>query len=252
MGQYVKAKQILLDGHPVDRLATALKNAKDGSIIELSAGLYQDGGVLKANFVTIQGQSGTHLQGFSAAGKGTLVIKGDSAEIINIECSGVKVKDKNGACVRLQGQNLTLRNVYFHDSQQGLLTGHSPGSVFIENSRFERLGRAGRAHAIYVGGGELYIHNSTFIASKDEGHEIKSRAEKTVILSSTIASLDGKDSRLVDVPNGGELSISNSTLQQGNNTSNWNLIGYGMEGIKHPTNTVSLTKNVFILESSKR
>ncbi|MFT4995492.1 MAG: hypothetical protein ACI965_002542, partial [Paraglaciecola sp.] len=32
---------------------------------------------------------------------------------------------------------------------------------------------------------------------------------------------------------------------------NWNLIGYGHEGIKHANNSVSLTGNIFLLEREK-
>ena len=86
-----------------------------------------------------------------------------------------------------------------------MLTGPNPGRILIRNSRFERLGLNGTAHGIYVGGGELYVYQSEFLRSKSQGMEIKSRARKTVIERSVIASLDGVDSRLLDIPNGGEL-----------------------------------------------
>ena len=168
--------------------------------------------------------------------------------IKNLECYGIKVSDRNGACVRLSGSNLVLDSVHFHDSQQGLLTGPKPGQVHIIDSKFERLGHSGRAHAIYVGGGYLLIENSRFLSSKDEGHEIKSRARETRILGSVVASLEGRDSRLVDVSNGGLLIVRDSILQQGNNTSNWNLIGYGFEGYKHDYNRIELSGNIFLLD----
>lgn len=244
----VQPNEISLDGKLVTSLKNAMASAVDGSVIELGAGIYKDGGVLKANFVTIKGVKGTHLKGFSTKGKGALVIRGNDTEIINIECSNVSVRDGNGACVRLEGRNLQLRDVYFHDSQQGLLSGKSSGNILIENSRFERLGHGGRSHGIYVGSGELYINNSKFLSSKKEGHEIKSRARKTLISNSTIASINGKDSRLIDVSNGGELEVKNCVLQQGNKTSNWNLIGYGLEGLKYKNNTISIKNNLFILD----
>ena len=241
-------KEVRLDGVVVQSLEQALQQAQEGSYIQLSAGVFHDGGVLTASFVTIEGTKGTHLKGFSTQGKGALVIKGDSNHIKNIECSHVKVSHKNGACVRFEGTNLMLNNVYFHDSEQGLLTGKQSGVIVIENSRFERLGKAGQAHGIYVGSGELYINNSVFLSGKDEGHEIKSRASKTVIRNTIIASLLGRDSRLIDVPNGGILHVFDSVLQQGNNTRNWNLIGYGLEGIKHSQNEVKIINNTFFLQ----
>ena len=232
-------------------LEVAMSEAKDGSKINLGAGIYKDGGVLKANFVTIEGVKGTHLKGFSTKGKGTLVVQGNDNEIVNIECSNVNVRDDNGACVRFEGTNIQLHNVYFHDSQQGFLSGANSGLILIENSRFERLGKSGRAHGIYVGSGELYINNSHFLSSKDEGHEIKSRAAKTIIQNTTIASLNGKDSRLIDISEGGILEITNCILEQGNNTSNSDLIGFALEGTKHKTNTIKIKNNVFLLDRER-
>ena len=243
--------EIKLDGKLMPSLEMAMSEAKDGSKISLGAGIYKDGGVLKANFVTIEGVKGTHLKGFSTKGKGALVVKGNDNEIINIECSNVNVSDNNGACVRFEGTNIQLRNVYFHDSQQGFLSGKNSGLILIENSRFERLGKSGRAHGIYVGSGELYINNSFFLSSKDEGHEIKSRASKNIIQNTTIASLNGKDSRLIDISSGGILEVTDCILEQGNNTSNSDLIGFALEGTIHEINTIKLEKNIFLLDRER-
>lgn len=245
------AGEIKLDGQLMPSLEVAMSEAKDGSKISIGAGIYKDGGVLKANFVTIEGVKGTHLKGFSAKGKGTLVIQGNDNEIVNIECSNVNVRDGNGACVRFEGTNIQLRNVFFHDSQQGFLSGKNSGLILIENSRFERLGKSGRAHGIYVGSGELYINNSHFLSSKDEGHEIKSRAEKTIIQNTTIASLYGKDSRLIDISSGGILEVTDCILEQGNNTSNSDLIGFALEGTIYETNAIKIKNNVFLLDRER-
>lgn len=239
--------EFVTDGKPYENLQQAFNAAKSGSVIELPAGKFNQGATLKANNVVISGSDDkTILFDKAISGKGLLVVKGNNTVIRNIECFGVKVSDKNGACVRLEGKNLELDNVYFHDAQQGLLTTKSPGNVLIRNSKFERLGQIGRAHGIYVGGGFLTIKDSQFLSSRDEGHEIKSRAQETFIERSVIASLNGKDSRLIDIPNGGVLIVSDSVLQQGNQTSNWNMIGYGQEGYKHKINDVALFGNIII------
>jgi len=248
---FTLAGEIKLDGQLMPSLELAMSEAKDGSKITLGAGVYNDGGILKANFVTIEGVKGTHLKGFTTQGKGALVIQGNDNQIVNIECSNVNVRDNNGACVRFEGTNIQLRNVYFHDSQQGFLSGKNSGFILIENSRFERLGKSGRAHGIYVGSGELYISNSYFLSSKDEGHEIKSRAAKNIIHNTIIASLNGKDSRLIDISSGGVLEITDCILEQGNNTSNSDLIGYALEGTKHKVNTIKIENNVFLLDRER-
>jgi hypothetical protein len=66
-----------------------------------------------------------------------------------------------------------------------------------------------------------------------------------------VASLEGNDSRLVDIPNGGVLMITDSVLEQGPKSLNWNLIGYGHEKYKYPKNSITLTGNIFLLEREK-
>lgn len=244
----VFAQQILVDGSTYSNLSTAFRQAKNGSLILLRAGVYQQAGVLSADNVTIRGEAGVVIRSKAINGKAAMVIKGRNITIENIECYDIQVADENGACVRFQGTNLVLDNVYFHDAETGLLTGRNAGRVLIKNSKFERLGKKGQAHGIYVGGGELYIYKSQFLAGKSEGMEVKSRARKTVVEKSVIASLDGYDSRLLDIPNGGELIVKDSLLQQGNRTSNWNLIGFGLEGYKHQVNKIQLLGNIILLE----
>ena len=239
---------ILLDGIPKNSIAEAFLAAEDGSIIRLGPGEFQQAGTLTASNVLIEGVEGTKIHSTTTRNKGALVLMGHNIFVRNIECFNIQVSHNNGACIRFEGKDLIVDNVYFHDSQQGILTGSAPGKVNIRNSRFERLGKRGRAHAIYVGGGQLEIENSYFLSSKDQGHEIKSRAEKTVIRRSLIANLQGNDSRLIDIPNGGILEIYDSILQQSKYTVNSNLIGYGLEGDTHGTGRVSLVGNMFILD----
>jgi len=205
----------------------------------------------------------SHIRGVAAEHKAALVIKGNDVTIDGLECSDISVVNGNGACIRMEGRNLTLRNVYFHDAQQGILAGKAgapeKGLLLIEDSRFERLGFGARAHAIYVGEDAITLHirRSQIVSSTGYGHEIKSRAQRTLIESSVIASLDGSDSRLVDIPNGGELIIRDSTLQKGPNSDSPDLIGVGLERGKskskdHLINSIIIEYNTFFVERGQR
>ena len=183
------------------------------------------------------------------------MIRGDNTVIEGLECSGIEVPAFNGACIRLRGRNLTLRNVYFHSSQQGLLSGGEVGEVLVENSRFEDLGAIGRAHAIYMSGGDhLIVRGSRLLSSRDEGHEIKSRARKTTIESSFIGSKLGRDSRTIDLPNGGDITIVDNVIQKGPNSSNPDLIGIALEKDKpqHPETRVLIRGNTLIMDRPGR
>ena len=48
--------------------------------------------------------------------KAIWVINGNNLIIENIEFSGASVPDKNGACIRMQGTNLTIKSCYFHEN----------------------------------------------------------------------------------------------------------------------------------------
>lgn len=238
-----------------DKLVNSFKQAakalKNGDVLTINAGVYREPLVIRADDVKVVGVGHVVIENTEAEGKAAIITKGDNIQIKNIECRHIQVRDRNGACVRHEGQGLTLTHVYFHHSQQGLMTGSNPGQVLIEDSRFERLGLGGRAHAVYVNGGKLTLRNSLVIASKDQGHEIKSRAAMTTIESSIIASLSARDSRLIDVPNGGLLTIKKSVLQKGMNSSNQDLIGYGLEKRGYTANKALLSDNLILMERAR-
>lgn len=229
-------------------LQAAAKALKDGDVLKISAGVYQQALVIRASNVVVEGEGHVTLDGAAAGGKAAIVNEGDFNEIRNLECRNIRVKAGNGACVRHEGKHLKLTHVYFHDSQSGILTTPTPGLVEIEDSRFEKLGHRGQAHGVYTNGGQLRISNSLMLGAKGEGHEVKSRSDVTIIEDSVVASLSSRDSRLIDVSNGGELVVSRSVLQKGPNSSNQDAIGYGLEGVKHSNNRITLTENIFLLE----
>ncbi len=223
-----------------------MSTAEWGDILVLAPGEYREAAVLRNSGVTIRAEAGAHMIGVAAEGKAALVIKGDDTVIEGLECSEISVPDRNGACIRLEGRNLTLRNVYFHDSEQGILGGG--GRILIEESRFERLGKNGRAHGLYVWGDEVILRRTWVLSSKSQGHEVKSRAKRTVIEESVIASLDGEDSRLLDISNGGEVVIRNSVLEQGPKSANNEMIGLGYEGLRYEDNDVLIENNIILVD----
>lgn len=241
---------ILVNGRSFSSLQLAAHALVEGDEMIIGPGTYREAMVIKANNVSIEGDGEVVLDGIAANEKGAILVQGDWTHIRNIECRDIKVNDRNGACVRLEGKNLLLDHVYFHDSEEGLLAGRSNhGLITITNSRFENLGAgAGQAHGIYVGGDELVIDNSIFIRSKQQGMEIKSRTRRTHISRTIVASLDGRDSRLLDIPNGGELTIVDSVLAQGPMSVNRDVIGFGLEGITHTSNQIRMENNIIIME----
>ena len=231
---------------------SALIELNDGDELRFHEGVFNTSFSIDKDDITIAGNGHVIFEKSAAKGKGFIVNRGKNLKVRNIECRHISVADKNGACIRQEGEGLTLEHVYFHRSENGVLeTAKNRSNIFILDSRFELLGKSGQAHAIYSNRANLYIHNSLFIATKDEGHAIKNRGEKTHISNSLIASLSSDDSRLVDIPNGGELKIQNSILQQGPLSVNGQAIGFGLEGINSSQNSILLEGNIILLERIK-
>jgi len=241
--------QILVDGFPVETLQDAFDQVKDGGIIRIGPGTYRMAGHLKKkNRVSIYGSPGTVFDGVATGNKGAFVLDGNDITLEDITCRNIKVRDRNGACVRFEGTNLTMRGVVFENSENGILAGDKSGDILIEDSIFRGNGAGGRSHGMYINGGRLTVRRTQVLSSKDQGHGIKSRAERTIIENSVIASLEGDDSRLIDLPDGGVAAIRNSLLVEGANTANWQLLSFGVEKRLKDNNLLRVENNLIITD----
>ena len=245
-------QKIAINGTFYPSLVLALSSLNAGDELQFYSGIYTTPFQINKSDVTIKGFGHVVFEKSAYKGKGFIVNRGNNLTIENIECRYVSVSDNNGACIRQEGKGLSLNHVYFHHSENGILeTGKSESSIFIEDSRFELLGKGGRAHGIYLTKANLYITNSLFIASKDEGHAIKSRGKDTYISQSIITSMSSNDSRLIDISNGGKLTVEQSLLHQGFLSVNGQAIGVGLEGVKKRVNKIVLKDNIILLERFK-
>lgn len=215
-----------------------------GARLVIRAGVWREAASLSADNVEVLAEAGAHLQGAAIDGKAALVVQGNSAVIQGLECSAIRVPDGNGACIRAEGNDLTLRQVYFHDAEEGV--SGDLGTTVIEDSTFERVGNGDFGQAIDVGGESLVVRRCRVLSSRAGAHEIKSRAAATLIEDSTIASLDAVDGRLIDVPHGGLVTIRGNTLEEGPQSENMEVLEIGMEGVTHAVNAISIEHNWII------
>lgn len=231
----------------------AAKFARDGDIIEIDAGVYEkDAATWKQNNLVIRAIGGrAHLKaaGAHAEGKAIWVIKGNDITIENIEFSGAKVPDGNGAGIRIEGTNLTIRNCYFHDNENGILGGSNPNSdILIEFSEFARNGGGtGQTHNIYIGAVRSFTLRHSYSHHARVGHNVKSRALQNDILYNRIMDEElGTSSYAIDLPNGGLSFIIGNEIQQGQNTENSTIVSYGAEGLKNPDNALYFVNNTVV------
>jgi len=252
---FATAEKIYVDGKEFYNLEDAKSAIEDGSTIHLKAGFYSSGLYLSQSNIQIIGEPNVIFDNVSVDGKAAFVLTGDNVFIESITCTNIQVKDLNGACIRFEGNNLTARNIHVEDSQSGIMTSQSNGYLKVEYSTFNRIGGKakgrGYSHAIYAKVKELIFENSSITSTKGEGSGIKSRSERVLVNNSLIASLDAKDSRLIDAAEGGELIIRNSVLQQGNASSNSQLIAFALEKRTYSINHIEMTNNLLFLDREK-
>jgi hypothetical protein len=161
------------------------------------------------------------------------VVKASGVIVEGLEIFGISVPSKNGACIRIdpEAEDVTIRDIYCHDSEEGILGGAPHGNLVVEDSRFERNGSTGgQAHGIYINGGDAFVlRRSKIISTKERGHTLKSGAKRTVIEDSVLAALDGQNSRAIDAYGGGILEVRRSVIEQGPNSDNDEAIGIAVE-----------------------
>lgn len=246
------ASNVMVDGKLFTSLKSAISSIKNGSRVYLEAGVYTEGAYIKASDISILGEPGVIFDGALADAKAALVLSGNNVEVESIACVNIKAPAGNGACIRFEGKNLTVRGITVSNSESGLMTSSDAGLVVVEYSSFESLGnRNGYAHALYVKADELFFRYSSILSTKHQGSGIKSRSKKVIVENSKLASLNSIDSRLIDMANYGELIVRNSILQQGNGSSNSQLIAYGLEknvSKVFETNKISIKDNLIIFD----
>ena len=229
----------------------ALKVAQSGDVIEIDAGLYKgDVCAFYADNLTIRGVNGrAHLDadGKYAQGKGIWVPKGNNTVIENIEFSGATVPDQNGAGIRQDGRDLTVRNCYFHDNENGILGGVTGAKIVIEFSEFARNGYGdGQSHNLYIGHVASLVFRFNYSHDAVVGHLLKTRAGLNYILYNRLTEEDGSGSYEIDVPNGGTTYIIGNLVQQDVNTENSTLLTYLEEG----THTLNPGKDLYVVNNS--
>lgn len=244
-------------GRAYAKPSMAAAAARSGDVIEIDAGLYPgDVAVWTAHNLTLRGVGGrAHLRadGKNAQGKAIWVIAGTNTTVENVEFSGAAVPDRNGAGIRQEGSGLIVRNCYFHDNEDGILTGAGAQSeILIENSEFAYNGHGdGQSHNMYIGNVGKFTLRYCYTHHAKIGHTIKTRARENYILCNRIMDeTDGTASYEIDIPNGGLTYMIGNLIQQGPRTENSTIITYAEEGGTNPTQELFVAHNTIVNDRS--
>jgi hypothetical protein len=237
---------------------SAFAAAANGDTVTIDAKGSYSGDVcfVNPNNLIIRGVNGRpkiDAAGRAAGGKGIWAIAGNNVTVENIEFTGAKVNDRNGAGIRLDGVGLTVRGSYFHDNENGILTSNNGGAIVIENSEFGRNGYGdGYSHNVYVGRVDSLIFVGNYSHDANVGHNLKTRAQTNVIKYNRFSSAKagapgaGSPSYEIDIPNAGSSWVVGNVIQQPAGPNNPGILTYGTEGATNRGSDLYVVNNTFL------
>ena len=171
---------------------------------------------------------------------------------------GAKVPDWNGAALRLEGTNFTLRNSFLHDNQNGILSNPNENSdILIERTEFGHNGAGGegQTHNLYIGKARSLTFRYSYSHDANIGHNLKSRALTNTIVYSRFSSTNpgekgstasGQPSYEIDLPNGGTSYVIGNLIQQPAANQNPAMVAYGEEGATNPGQDLYFVNNTMV------
>jgi hypothetical protein len=235
----------------------------DGDTVLIDSGLYTgDVGTWTNNNLVIRCPNG--MARFNANGniadlKGIWVVYGQNTYVEGFEFYGAAIDSAdgdNGAGIRVQGDGFTCRRCYFHDNQEGILTGNDTtnNNILIESCEFdhngvETGGAAGFEHNIYIGLCSVCTIKFCYFHASIVGHEVKCRANKSYILYNYIVDGPTGDGSLsIDIPQGGLAFVIGNSIEKGPMTENSTVIAYGEEGFKNPDTAFYFVNNTIVTD----
>ncbi len=245
---------------PTRKLTTvqaAVDAAAAGDTIEIDPGTYVRSAawatVNKPN-LTIRGAGASRpvldAAGGSLAGKAIFLITGAGTGVTveNLEFKNCHCGDQNGAGIRQEAANLTVRKCCFHDNEDGILAGAAEGSsIVVELSEFNHNGHGdGQSHNMYIGVVDSFTLQGSWTHHAHEGHEIKTRAKKNYILYNRIGNEGGDGSYECSACQGGTTYIIGNQIEQSATSPNGTIIDYASEGERNPDSHLYVVNNTIV------
>ena len=229
-------------------LGAALAAAHDGDTIDVAAGTYAVAPITVSHKVIIQGVNG--LARFTAApmAAGSAALFTTTADVTfrNIEVSGTATPGGSEAAIADAGGKLTVVNSTIHDNQAGIVATGAAATVGIYDTELARNGTPDGAGAnVKVAGiGTLTLVND-FIHDALAGPEVSSTAAYTVIDGTRVSQAAGNGAADLALPNGGQVTITNSAVEKGSTAQAVPLIQVG-GGTVAAGSTVSVSNTTLV------
>ena len=242
-----------VDGRGFASLQDAVNAVGGGTATILVApGTYRQCAVQQDGTVTFKAATPDKVvfDATACEGKAALVLRGNASTVDGIVFRNMAVHDGNGAGIRIENGDLTVRNAMFLDSQEGILGNEQGGArIVIDHSTFAGDGTCDAAydcaHSIYLAtDGSVTVTNSRFERGQG-GHYVKLRSAKSTIADNSFDDSHGhKTNYMIDLSNGGTGSITGNTFVQGKDKENWSaFITIAAEGKKFSSDGLAIHGN---------
>lgn len=201
---------------------------QDATIL-IAPGTYHECAIQQAGHIVFKASAPGRVifEQTTCEGKAALVLRGDGSVVDGIVFRGFRVSDGNGAGIRIERGELTVRNAMFLDSQEGILGGAGADMpITIDHTTFSGLGQCDEspscAHSIYLETqGPVTVTNSRFERGRG-GHYVKVRGPRVMIANNSFDDTAGhKTNYMIDLPNGATGTIRGNTFVQGREKENW-------------------------------
>lgn len=252
-------------GKTYSKPSAAINASNNGDVIEIDPGTYSDDFASISRSITLRGVGGArpHIQRVSGTipnGKGIYTTTAPNIAIENLEISGARVPDENGAAVRIENDTV-ICNSYLWNNENGVLGDGT--NIRIEYSEFAYNGLTdvGYTHNMYVNATNFtliysYVHDAHDPNnSSDTGHNVKSRSRNNYILYNRIANEDvGTASDQINLPQGGLTYIVGNVIRESpKSDSNRIILFYdsGRDGAANPSLTLYMVNNTIISDDGE-
>lgn len=197
----------------------AARAAKDGDIVTIAPGNYFDCAIWSAGHLTIQAAGpGVVITDKTCAGKAAFVIDGNGVTVSGLTFQRIRVPDGNGAGIRAEGHDLTVRDSRFINNEVGILDGVRGGSLVITGSTFSANKGGSPEHplpAVLAGGLDLLrIERSVFEPARGGLHVVSSALRTDLVDDRLSDDGGGMSGPLVSIA-GGTVTLTGNTVDLG-------------------------------------
>jgi len=217
----------------------------NGGTVQLTSGTYHDTAVTTLDTIVIGNDTILSGEGVRVANdKGLFNAVSGNLTLRKLAITGVSVPDGNGCCCKPEaGTTLTIDECEIYGNQMGVLTAYADKLTII-NSYFHDSGNNdGLSHEIYCQANALEVTNSRIFAGPQATHAVKSRSMETHISGCHLLGSNGSQGgSVVNVPDGGNVLIEDTTIENQANAQNNYGMTYTTESTNKGVGTVTLRR----------